>query len=56
VDNIRKLIEYAELSGFPLSTNGKTLLVKNGVNLSPRLKQLLKIYKYEIIDILEENK
>lgn len=53
MEEVKKLIEYSELAGFPLKTDGIKLTVINGSNLPYQLKRLLKIYKYEIITILE---
>jgi len=52
MEEVNKLIEYAELAGFPLSPNGDKLTVKNGTNLPYQLKRLLSLYKNEIIEIL----
>lgn len=52
MSEVKKLIEYAELAGFPLSPNGDKLTVKNGTNLPYQLKRLLSLYKNEIIEIL----
>lgn len=49
---IHKLIEYAEISGFPLSANGDKLSVGNGSNLPYHLKRLLIIHKNDILQIL----
>ncbi|HLR60542.1 MAG TPA: hypothetical protein VK094_08745 [Pseudogracilibacillus sp.] len=46
---IIKLIEYAELSGFPLSVNQDKLRVANGSNLPYHLKQMLQLHKKDII-------
>lgn len=50
---ILKLIEYAELAGYPLSPNGDKLSVGNGSNLPYHLKQLLIIHKDKILMILQ---
>lgn len=54
MEEVIKLIEYVELSGFELIPNGDKLIVKNGKNLSPRLKRLLQIYKKDILIVLKE--
>lgn len=54
MEEVIKLIEYFELSGFELIPNGDKLIVKNGKNLSPRLKRLLQIYKRDILIVLKE--
>ena len=54
MEEVIKLIEYAELSGFQLIPNGDKLIIKNGKNLSPRLKRLLQIYKKDILIVLKE--
>lgn len=53
MDEVIKLIEYAELAGFPLSVNGDKLNVGNGTNLPYNLKKLLIIHKDDIIRVLE---
>lgn len=56
MEEVIKLIEYVELSGFELIPNGDKLIVKNGKNLSPRLKRLLQIYKKDILLVLKEQR
>lgn len=54
MEEVIKLIEYAEISGFSLTPNGDKLRVKNGTNLTPRLKHLLTVYKDDILKVLNE--
>jgi len=54
MEEISKLIEYAELARFSLSPNGDKLTVKNGSNLPYQLKRLLTIYKDDILLILKD--
>ncbi len=54
MDEILKLIEYAEVAGFHLYSNGDKLTVKNGSNLPYQLKRLLTIYKDDILTELKE--
>ena len=52
MNEVIKLIEYAEMAGFPLSPNGDKLRIKNGSNLPYQLRRLLIIYKDEILHVL----
>lgn len=54
MEEVIKLIEYAELSGFQLIPNGDKLIVKNGKKLPHQLKRLIKIYKDDILIVLKE--
>lgn len=54
MEEVSKLIEYAEIAGFLLFSNGDKLTVKNGSNLPYHLKRLLTIYKDDIILMLKD--
>jgi len=51
---IVKLIEYAELAGFPLFVQDGQLIAKNGKNLPFHLKEQITIHKDDVIFLLEE--
>lgn len=53
MNEIIKLIEYAELAGFHLTINGDKLSVGNGSNLPYQLKKMLTIHKEDVIKALE---
>lgn len=53
MDEVIKLIEYSNLAGFPLTSNGEKLKIKNGRNLPHNLKKLLIAYKDDILTVLE---
>lgn len=47
-----KLIEYANIAGFPIRKEGSTLIVKNGKRLPTQLKRLIKEYKEDILKVI----
>jgi len=56
MEEIKKLIEYAELYGHYMWPNGNNVMVKNGKNLPCQLERLIKLYKNDILYILERKK
>jgi len=45
MEEVKKLIEYAELCGYYMWADGENLMVRNGKNLSYQLERLIVIYK-----------
>ena len=54
MEEVKKLIEYSELAGFPLVPNGDKLTVENGTKLPYHLKQQIIIHKRDILEVLNE--
>lgn len=54
MEQVVKLIEYANIAGFPMYPEGDNLIVRNGKNLPFELKKLIQEYKEDILHVYEK--
>lgn len=50
---VTKLLEYAKAAGHPMWKDADKLMVRNGKNLSPILREQIIIHKHEILEYLK---